>query len=83
MSDVWYARQIAKQAVAAGCHVSTIRKHMRDGRGPARGAAGEGTSRRTAQPQARQEKEIESFSYTAMMRRYYKPVLGFSRNWEI
>ena len=28
MSDVWYARQIAKLAVAAGCHVSTIRKHM-------------------------------------------------------
>ena len=28
MSDVWYARQIAKQAVAAGCHASTIRKHM-------------------------------------------------------
>ena len=28
MSDVWYARQIAKQTVAAGCHVSTIRKHM-------------------------------------------------------
>ena len=28
MSDVWYARQLAKQAVAAGCHASTIRKHM-------------------------------------------------------
>ena len=28
MSDVWYARQIAKQAVAAGCHASTIRQHM-------------------------------------------------------
>ncbi len=28
MSDVWYARQIAGQAVAAGCHASTIRKHM-------------------------------------------------------
>ena len=28
MSDVWYARQLAKQAVGAGCHVSTIRKHM-------------------------------------------------------
>ena len=29
MSDVWYASQIAKQAVGAGCHVSTIRRHMR------------------------------------------------------
>ena len=28
MSDVWYARQLAKQAVAAGCHADTIRKHM-------------------------------------------------------
>ena len=28
MSDVWYARQIATQAVAAGCHAETIRKHM-------------------------------------------------------
>ena len=28
MSDVWYARQIAKLAGAAGCHASTIRKHM-------------------------------------------------------
>ena len=28
MSDVCYARQIAKLAVAAGCHASTIRKHM-------------------------------------------------------
>ena len=28
MSDVWYARQLAKQPVAAGCHASTIRKHM-------------------------------------------------------
>ena len=28
MSDVWYARQIAKQAVGGGCHASTIRKHM-------------------------------------------------------
>ena len=28
MSDVWYTRQLAKLAVAAGCHVSTIRKHM-------------------------------------------------------
>ena len=28
MSDVWYARQIAGQAVAAGCDASTIRKHM-------------------------------------------------------
>ena len=28
MFDVWYAHQIAKQAVAAGCHASTIRKHM-------------------------------------------------------
>ena len=28
MSNVWYARQIARQAVAAGCHAETIRKHM-------------------------------------------------------
>ena len=28
MSDVWYARQIAKQAVAAGCQADTIRRHM-------------------------------------------------------
>ena len=28
MSDVWYARQIAKQAAGASCHASTIRKHM-------------------------------------------------------
>ena len=28
MSDVWYARQLAKLAGAAGCHASTIRKHM-------------------------------------------------------
>ena len=28
MSDVWYARHIAGQAVAAGCDASTIRKHM-------------------------------------------------------
>ena len=28
MSDAWYARQLAKQAVAAGCHADTIRKHM-------------------------------------------------------
>ena len=28
MSDVWYARQIAGQAVAAGCDASTIRKHV-------------------------------------------------------
>ena len=28
MSDVWYARQIAKQEIAAVCHASTIRKHM-------------------------------------------------------
>ena len=28
MSDVWYARQLAKQVVAAGCHADTIRKHM-------------------------------------------------------
>ena len=50
ISDVWYARQIAKQAVAAGCHASTIRKHMTgDGRGPSPGAAdatghGDGTT---------------------------------------
>ena len=25
---MWYARQIATQAVAAGCHASTIRKYM-------------------------------------------------------
>ena len=25
---MWYARQIAKQAVAAGCHAETIRRHM-------------------------------------------------------
>ena len=31
MSDVWYARQLAKQAVAAGCHADTIRKHMTGG----------------------------------------------------
>ena len=28
MSDVWYARQLAKQEIAAGCHASTIRTHM-------------------------------------------------------
>ena len=28
MSNVWYARQLAKQEIAAGCHASTIRKHM-------------------------------------------------------
>ena len=28
MSDVWYARQIAKQTVAAGCQADTIRRHM-------------------------------------------------------
>ena len=28
MSDVWYASQIAKQAVAAGCQADTIRRHM-------------------------------------------------------
>ena len=28
MSNVWYASQLAKQAVAAVCHASTIRKHM-------------------------------------------------------
>ena len=30
-SDVWYARQISRQAVADGCHAETIRKHMRGG----------------------------------------------------
>ena len=29
MSDVWSARRIAKQAVAAGCHADTICKHMK------------------------------------------------------
>ena len=28
MSDVWYASQLAKQAVAAGCQADTIRRHM-------------------------------------------------------
>ena len=28
MSNVWYARQIAKQTVAAGCQADTIRRHM-------------------------------------------------------
>ena len=28
MSDVWYARQLAKQTVAAGCQADTIRRHM-------------------------------------------------------
>ena len=39
MSDVWYARQIAKQEIAAGCHASTIRKQMtgRPGAVPRRG----------------------------------------------
>ena len=37
MSDVWYARQLARQPVAAGCHADTIRKHMTGGPGtPAR-----------------------------------------------
>ena len=31
MSNVWYARQIAGQAAAAGCHADTIRKHMTGG----------------------------------------------------
>ena len=34
MSDVWYARQIAKQAVAAGRDASTIRRHMTGRPGP-------------------------------------------------
>ena len=34
MSDVWYARQIAKQAVAAGCQADTIRRHMTGRRRP-------------------------------------------------
>ena len=34
MSDVWYARQIAKQAVAAGCQADTIRRHMTGRPGP-------------------------------------------------
>ena len=29
MSDVWYAGQIARQEVAAGCSAETIRKHMK------------------------------------------------------
>ena len=28
MSDVWYARQLVTQAVAAGGHADAIRKHM-------------------------------------------------------
>ena len=28
MSNVWYARQIAKQTVAAGCQADIIRRHM-------------------------------------------------------
>ena len=28
MSNVWYARQIAKQTVAAACQADTIRRHM-------------------------------------------------------
>ena len=31
MSDVWYARQIARQTVAAGCRADTIRRHMTGG----------------------------------------------------
>ena len=34
MSDVWYARQIAKQTVAAGCQADTIRRHMTGRRRP-------------------------------------------------
>ena len=39
MSNVWYARQIAGQAVAAGCQTDTIRRHMtgRPGATPRRG----------------------------------------------
>ena len=37
MSNVWYARQIAGQSVAAGCQADTIRKRMTGGpRAPAR-----------------------------------------------
>ena len=31
MSNLWYARQIARQAVAAGCRADTIRRHMTGG----------------------------------------------------
>ena len=34
MSDVWYARQLAKQTVAAGCQADTIRRHMTGRPGP-------------------------------------------------
>ena len=37
MSNLWYARQIARQAVADGCRADTIRRHMTGGPGaPAR-----------------------------------------------
>ena len=52
MSDVWYARQLAKQAVATGCHASTIRKHM-TGRPGAVTRRADATGRRAAHPRSR------------------------------